>query len=76
MENGDFIAILNHIIGKWFYFILNHISDGFWIPCLGLPGRLVANALSLKAEQVCSSSSSSSAVRIRCLNHQCLAAAI
>jgi hypothetical protein len=31
-ENGDLIAILNHIFSKWFDLILNHILDDFWIP--------------------------------------------
>jgi hypothetical protein len=29
LENGDLIAILNHIFGKSFDLILNHISDDF-----------------------------------------------
>jgi hypothetical protein len=34
LENGDLIAILNHIFGKWFDLILNHIFDDFWTPCI------------------------------------------
>jgi hypothetical protein len=37
MENDNLIAILNHIFGKWFDLILNHISDDFWIPSAKVP---------------------------------------